>query len=137
MLSVSTTAHSARKGQGPGRRNARCTSRPRSGRLFLLPSRSGGWPASECAAGWARQLIHAERSSSGSCRSRRALELSRHRGRLRFLVLRVQGRVVGRGTPGGLLTTMIGAGWTSPYGGPRGSSCRGGGVSVIMQLKFH
>ena len=26
--------------------------------------RAGG----ECAAGWARQLIHAERSSNGSCR---------------------------------------------------------------------
>ena len=41
-----------------------------------------GHRAGECAAGWARQLIHAERSSNGSCRSRRALELSRHGGRL-------------------------------------------------------
>ena len=32
-------------------------------------SRAGG----ECAAGWARQLIHAERSSNGSCRRARGL----------------------------------------------------------------
>ena len=31
--------------------------------------RAGG----ECAAGWARQLIHAERSSNGSCRRARGL----------------------------------------------------------------
>ena len=35
----------------------------------------GVWRAGECRAGWARQLSHAERSSNGSCRSRRALEL--------------------------------------------------------------
>ena len=35
------------------------------------------YPAgSECAAGWARQLIHAERSSNASCRRRFALGLS-------------------------------------------------------------
>ena len=43
---------------------------------------SSGRRAGGCAAGWARQLIHAERSSNGSCRSRRALEPIQPRRRL-------------------------------------------------------
>ena len=39
---------------------------------------------------------------------------------------------LGRSTPGGSLTTMMGAG-TAPYGGPSGRSCRGGDVPVIVQ----
>ena len=40
----------------------------------LKEKKCAGRQAGECAAGWARQLIHAERSSNGSCRSRCALE---------------------------------------------------------------
>ena len=41
---------------------------------FFPWKKSAGSRAGGCAAGWARQLIHAERSSNGSCRSLFALE---------------------------------------------------------------
>ena len=47
----------ARRRQWPGRRNARCTTRPRSGRQFLLPSRSSSTSSRSPAGGRPNLLL--------------------------------------------------------------------------------
>ena len=101
--------------------------------------------AGECAAGWARQLIHSELSPNGS---------AVHGGHPRGRALRVRRLLVGGASgmrrnsvaAGGPSTTMIGLELTRSFGGPHGrfrGRCPVEGLvvvvvdaPVIMQLKL-
>ena len=78
------TAHGTRGQPGPGRRNARCTTRPRSGRQFLLPSRSS-LTSSRSLAGGGRLAVGAAGATAGGPAA--------HRGaHSRYLAVRADSR---------------------------------------------